>query len=64
MRGVLQTNLNVLVYMGTPRKKHQTPESLAPYDIVLTSPTIVRVDSEMKSERSIFRWVSCSPACA
>ena len=43
----LQTNLKVLIYAGTEREKHQDPQSLSDYDVVLASYNVILYDSSL-----------------
>ena len=48
-------SLKVLLYTGTTREKHQQPEDLSVYDIVLASYNIVLYDSPEKQDKVLYR---------
>ena len=51
----MQTNLKVLLYMGTQRARHQKVASLADYDVVLASYGIVMYDGPARGDKVLFR---------
>jgi hypothetical protein len=49
-----QTNLKVLLYADSARQKHQDPESLAAYDVVLASYPCILYDSSIVRKNDVY----------